>query len=302
MKKKPLVLISFSGGETSGFMAQWLLKHKSDEYEFIVIFANTGRENEETLAFVHWCDQYFGLNVIWVEGVTNPVQRKGMSAKVVTYETADRSGAPMRGLIEKHGIPNKPNPICSRDLKARTIRAYMRSLGYKKSSYVTAIGIRADEIDRVSEQRIAEGLIYPLVTMQPMTKPMINFFWNNMPRRLQLKGWEGNCQVCYKKSLRKLLTIARKFPERFDFEVQIEKEFGHYVPEKRLKTLMDKGKEVNFPITYFRGNLSALDILKMAQEEDFEEASDDSVVYDESALVGYDLDKTDGCSESCEVF
>ena len=34
---KRVGLISFSGGETSAFMLQWLLKNKSDEYDFLDI-------------------------------------------------------------------------------------------------------------------------------------------------------------------------------------------------------------------------------------------------------------------------
>ena len=50
MKQK--LLVSFSGGETSAFMAQWLWKHKQDEYDMIFVFANTGQENEETLQII----------------------------------------------------------------------------------------------------------------------------------------------------------------------------------------------------------------------------------------------------------
>ena len=70
MKKK--LCVSFSGGETSGYMAQYLKKHKQDEYDMVFVFANTGSENEETLKFVDQCDKAFNLNVVWVEAVINP--------------------------------------------------------------------------------------------------------------------------------------------------------------------------------------------------------------------------------------
>jgi 3'-phosphoadenosine 5'-phosphosulfate sulfotransferase (PAPS reductase)/FAD synthetase len=65
MKKKGL--ISFSGGETSGFMLWWLLNNKSHEYDFKVVFANTGRENEATLDFVKKCGEQFGVEIVWIE-------------------------------------------------------------------------------------------------------------------------------------------------------------------------------------------------------------------------------------------
>ena len=40
IKKK--LLVSFSGGETSAYMAQWLKANKSNEFEMIFVFANTG--------------------------------------------------------------------------------------------------------------------------------------------------------------------------------------------------------------------------------------------------------------------
>lgn len=67
MKKK--ALISFSGGETSGYMLWWLLNHKSEEYNFVITFANTGRENEETLEFVKNCGEYFNVKIVWLEAI-----------------------------------------------------------------------------------------------------------------------------------------------------------------------------------------------------------------------------------------
>ena len=70
MNKKTM-FVSFSGGRTSGYMCHYLIQNKSDEYDFIFVFANTGLEHEKTLEFVDKCDKHFGLNLVWVEAVVH---------------------------------------------------------------------------------------------------------------------------------------------------------------------------------------------------------------------------------------
>lgn len=299
MNKKKL-LVSFSGGETSAFMAQWLLKHKSDEYEMIFVFANTGQENEETLEFVDKCDKEFGLGVVWVEAVVHHGKRKGTTHKVVNFETADRDGVVFEEVIKKYMIPNIQNMICSRELKERPITSYARSIGWKRSDYETAIGIRTDEFDRMSERRKENRIIYPLISMQPMTKPMISFFWKNMPFRLNLKGYEGNCKTCWKKSFRKLGTIAQETPEKFGFFKRMEEKYGNFISDGRKHN--DK---IQLPIRFFRTNKDVAYIFnEVVNDPKFKRADDDSINYetDNTLTDGIELDMSNGCIESCEVF
>lgn len=296
------LLIGFSGGETSAFMAQWLKAHMSNKYEMIFVFANTGQENEETLEFVDKCDKHFGLNVIWVEAIINPIIGKGTRAKIVTFETAYRHKLkngidPFKAHIAKYGIPNMENLACTRELKTNTIKAYARSLGWKRNNYETAIGIRIDEIDRVSERKDLDRIIYPLVSMQPMTKPKINFWWRLQPFRLELKGYEGNCMVCHKKSLRKLLSIAKVTPEKFDWVIEAEAQFENFIPPTHAHN-----KKIKLPVRFFRNHLSAREIIEMSKEP-FEMAVDDAQnYYEQKELFGHELDTSNGCSESCEAF
>lgn len=231
---KPKLLLSFSSGATSAFMTQWCLENLKDHYEMIVVFANTGEEKEESLIFAHQCDKYFNFNLVWVEAITDMRYRKGVKAKVVNFETADRKAGPFKAMVAKHGIPNKMFKHCSRELKQRAIEAYLKSIGW--INYYKAIGIRSDEIDRMSENRKENRIIYPLITMIPMGKPDINAFWHKMPFKLNIKSYEGNCKVCFKKTLRKLLTLARQDPSLFTAFQEMETEFEHFVPETRTNS------------------------------------------------------------------
>lgn len=280
MKEK--LLISFSGGKTSAFMTKWLLENKKNEYEMKVVFANTGLENEKTLEFIKKNSEYFGFECIWVEAVTNPIHGKGVSAKVVTFETASRNGEPFDESNAKHGLPNMTNPKCTRELKAYAIKAYLRDIGWKK--YYTAIGIRNDEIDRMNDKRKELRLIYPLISMIPTKKEDINKFWKEQPFNLEIKEHQGNCNCCWKKSLKKLLTIAKENPNQFDWWAEQEKKYENFIPDSRKHN-----PNIKLPIRMFRGNRSVSDILELSKQP-FE------------AFIDKDFEQSNGCEETCEAF
>lgn len=280
------LFISFSGGETSAFMAQWCLREWADRYdEVICLFANTGQENEETLYFVSQCDRAFGLNVVWVEAEVHHGKRKGNTHRVVDFQTASRAGEPFEDTIRKYGLPNRSYPHCTRELKMNPMISYLRSIGWE--SYDTAIGIRADEIDRVSPTRKEKRLLYPLVSDVPMTKPDINAWWEAQPFRLPLRGYEGNCKWCWKKSLRKHLTLITDHPDWYEFPDRMEREYGL------------AGHNVDgTPRTMFRENRSVADLKALAAAGGWERPEDDS----RTQQMSLNLDVPGGkCSESCEV-
>lgn len=282
------ILVSVSGGETSMYMAQWLKKQWGKTNDLKYIFANTGEENEATLEFIEKCSQYFDLPIIWVEAVFNGY-KKGVSAKVVSFETASRNGEPFKEMIKKFGIPNMGFPHCSRELKASAINAYCRQIGFKID--FKCIGIRADEIDRTPTKK---NIVAPLIK-EGFTKEHRNIFWRDMPFRLQLKGYEDNCKVCWKKTLRKLLTIAKYHPERFENFRKWEKEFEFFVPPTQ------KAKRV-VPLRFNRKNLTIDEILELSKQP-FEEAKDDRFLFNlHGVQLELELDLSNGCIESCEPF
>ncbi len=279
--EKNKCIISFSGGRTSAYMTYLLLTKEKNTYDYVVVFANTGKEREETLEFVNNCDKYFGFNTVWVEAVTNNEFGVGTSYKVVNYETASRSGEPFEGMIKKYGLPNVSFPHCTRELKTNTIRSYAKSLGW--NGYYTAIGIRVDEIDRVSPDHEKKKYIYPLVTYQYSTdKKTVNEFWKNQSFDLKLKPYQGNCDLCFKKSYKKLAKMVSDDNGVIDWWRDMETKYENYIPVTR--------KNSKPPIRIFRNNKNTDYIIKLSK-------------LTESQLSLFtELEISNGCTESCEVF
>jgi 3'-phosphoadenosine 5'-phosphosulfate sulfotransferase (PAPS reductase)/FAD synthetase len=287
INKKDRLLISFSGGETSGYMTSLLLKNNHYE-ETVVLFANTGQESEATLDFVDRCDKHFNFNVVWLETKVFHNERKGSGFTVVNFNSAARQGEPFEEIIKKYGIPNQKQPICTRELKLAPITKYVRSLGWENGSYDTAIGIRLDELDRVSAKFSENRIVYPLIDLK-ITKQEVRAFWETQPFRLNLHEHEGNCKWCWKKSKRKLLTLAKENPAIFDFPAKMEAMYGN----------AGFNLDPEYQRVFFRGAKSTKDILAEA-ELPFEPFVDGYRVT--IANFDEDLDSAGACSESCEVF
>lgn len=289
------LFISFSGGETSALMT-WAILNRGfrENYDEVrVVFANTGQENEETLEFVRRCDEAFGFGTVWVESVVHYGERRSPTARIVDFRTASRDGAPFEAMCAKYGIPNPKFPNCTRDLKLRPMLDYLRSDGWSPGSYDTAIGIRVDEIDRMSVKARENRVVYPLIDWVPTTKPEVNAWWAAQPFRLRLRGYQGNCSWCWKKSARKHLTLMSETPRIFDFPERMEQLYGRIGPE------MSKMPE-GYRRTFFRGNRGVADIrAELAANPSFIRSGDDA-----SPTADFDprLDVGGGCEESCEVF
>ena len=303
MNRKKLV-VSFSGGETSAFMTWWVLhsEYVAKTYcEIKIIFANTGQENEATLEFVKNCDQYFKFKTVWVEAVTHHNLRMAPTSKVVSFKTADRVGKVFEDTIKKYGVPGPKFKHCSRVLKMSPIQHYVEhTLGWPRKSYDLAIGIRADEMDRISTNRHLRCIVYPFIQWVKITKPNVNDWWRQQSFRLELKGYQGNCKWCWKKSLRKHFTIISETPKVYDFPERMEKLYGLVGPEFSQKKVQERGPvPVGYRRHFFRGNVSTemLKALYQQNRDNFKKFDDDSVVYKD-----FVLDLGGGCEESCEVF
>lgn len=309
---KETMCIAFSGGRTSAMMTKILLGNFGDKYNFKVVFCNTGHERESTLKFVDMCDKEFGFNTTWIEAVTNFKKGKGVSAKVVNYETAYRNYLkngidPFEQVIKKHGITNQDFPTCTREMKTGAVRAYMRDLaGHKKKDYKVMLGIRTDEPKRLNWEKAKRDKLRYFAELRNVTKSDVNEFWSKQSFDLELKSYQGNCILCWKKSDRKLFTIIqegilandKELVSELDWLKHIENKYGSYFP---------RGGEYTYEfMRFFRHRRSIADVIEESYLLDLSDfAKDESHIIDTAkqlAMWSEDLDSNGGCSESCEAF
>lgn len=243
MKKK--LLITFSGGRTSAFMARFIQLHDGyKDYEKLYIYANTGKEDENTLIFIDKCSKEWGIDVVWVEAEVIHEKGKGTKYKIVDFESASRKGQPFEQVIKKYGLPSKLYRHCTRELKEVPVHKYAKEILGK--GYYTAMGIRADEKHRLSARK---KYIYPLVEIN-IDEKFIRNWWDKQSFDLDLKDYQGNCDLCFLKSVRKKLTIIKEIPNKADWWDEME----------------DKYSEEKQPIMDVYRDLSIPKLIKIAQE------------------------------------
>jgi hypothetical protein len=234
-----LYLMMFSGGRTSAVLAKHL-KENPDKYKNVIyVFLNTGKEREKTLKFVDKCDKEWGLSVVWLEAVINNGKGNGTTFKEVNFETASRNGEPFEAMLKKYPLPTNFASNCTRELKQRPVEDYVRWLKshiYKNYEIIRVIGIRADEAHRKSIHAEKEKIIYFLCDEIPFNSKMIRMFWDNQSFDLGLKDYEGNCDLCFKKSLKKRLTIIKENPESAKWWLEMENKYAEYYTEIEYDT------------------------------------------------------------------
>lgn len=219
-------VVSFSGGRTSALMLARMVEVGLAP-DVHVLFANTGKEREETLQFVRDVGEHFKVPVRWLERWR--AEGGKPAVREVTFETASRRGEPFAALVtERKFLPNPVTRYCTQELKIRVMKAWMRGQGYEH--WTNVVGLRADEPHRVAKQRAKEGreqwdLAFPLFD-DGITKADVVLFWKRMPFDLQLRSLEGNCDLCFLKGVEKRRRIIEDRPESATWWVEQEVRVG----------------------------------------------------------------------------
>lgn len=199
-------VISFSGGRTSGYMLRRILDEglRPDVH---VIFADTGKERDETYQFVceierRWC-------------LVHRVFRPGYFTQLIT---------------DRNVLPNPVMRFCTQELKIRPMRDWMLARGYEH--WTNVVGIRADEPRRVArmteaaEKRSERWDIALPLALAGVTEAEVMAFWAAQPFDLQLHQHEGNCDLYFLKGPKKRQQIMRNRPDLALWWVEQEERMG----------------------------------------------------------------------------
>jgi 3'-phosphoadenosine 5'-phosphosulfate sulfotransferase (PAPS reductase)/FAD synthetase len=216
-------VISFSGGRTSAYMLWRVLQSNNGlPDDAVVCFANTGKEEDATLQFVHNCETNWNVPIVWLEFTA--IKPK---FRIVDFQTASRAGEPFEQLIKsKKYLPNSVMRFCTTELKVLAIDRYMKFIG--KKDYVTMVGIRADEPRRVAKMRDnKDEKITPLATAK-ITEKDVWKFWSENSFDLALAKFSGasNCDLCFLKGGKIIQGLIREKPERAIWWAKMEKAIG----------------------------------------------------------------------------
>lgn len=215
-------VISFSGGRTSAYMLWRVLQaNEGMPSDAIVCFANTGKEEEATLDFVHQCEINWGVPIVWLE-----YRAEKPRFAVLNYQSASRNGEPFEMLIEKKKyLPNMVARFCTQELKVLTIDRYLKSKGIDE--YITFVGVRADEPRRVAKIRSQNDKFCPLAE-DGITEGVVWDFWNKNVFDLKLPKVSGasNCDLCFLKGVGIIKSLITEKPDRAIWWAKMEEKIG----------------------------------------------------------------------------
>jgi 3'-phosphoadenosine 5'-phosphosulfate sulfotransferase (PAPS reductase)/FAD synthetase len=212
----------------------------------VVCFANTGKEDEATLKFVHDCSVNWNIPIVWLEWRDNKA-----GYEVVNFETASRNGEPFRDMcIKRKALPNGFMRFCTGELKIDVVHKYLKDSGHGTSEQPCSqmIGIRSDEQRRVVKMRGKSGADHKKDWIGDFLVPLadagvvsshIGSFWESQPFNLQTpmyngKSFHSNCDLCFHKPVAQIVSLIQEKPERAVWWIEME----NYAKENFAKSVI----------------------------------------------------------------
>lgn len=204
-------VINFSGGKTSAYMT--INEYREGD---LVIFCDTGREHPKTYKFINDFEAFENIPIIRLK-----------------YD-----GGFENLINKKKAIPNNFKRFCTIELKVKTARRYLRSIGINE--YENFVGFRYDEPIRVSRRKQHWKKVidkFPLYEKR-ITKEIVNKFWNEKNYNLEIPSILGNCDLCFMKGKNAIINILSSYPELADKWIVDEEKIGKtYFNDINFKTL-----------------------------------------------------------------
>ena len=120
-----------------------------------------------------------------------------------------------------------------------------------------------------------------------------NRFWKDQPIQIKIPAFKGNCDLCFEKSNRKLLTIINEEPEKAKWWDKMIKEHGQTL--KADSPSYNDLLEANGGMTFYRG-YNTIEKLTLMASEPFTKSSDEYIY--ENDLFDLEGD----CGSGCAVF
>lgn len=283
------IFCSVSAGYSSVMMAL-KIKEWYPDHNIIYAMANTSKEREESLKFMDECDKHYGLNIAWVEASINQERGKGTNYRIVDFDSLKINGEIFEEGIKKYGIPSKINKWCNRELKIVPLKKYVDDI-FGAKNYSIAVGMRADEMDRVSSEYKTNNVFYPLMDNN-LGKKDRNRFWKDQPIKITIPAYKGNCDMCFEKSNRKLITTILEDPDKLVWWDKMIKKYSKITIEgKNSYNYYAEDKGMNF----YRGNKTIEELVEMSKLP-FKKATDEYIYQNDL----FDLEGD--CGSGCKVF
>jgi 3'-phosphoadenosine 5'-phosphosulfate sulfotransferase (PAPS reductase)/FAD synthetase len=218
--------ISFSGGRTSAYMLWRVLQSNGGlPGEAVVLFANTGKEEEATLRFVRDCSERWAAPISWVE-----FRDADPDWTLVDFASASRNGEPFEALMRKRRLlPNPVSRFCTMEMKIRPMARYLRSLGFEGTmddlENFSWVGIRADEPRRAAKM----GRSRAPLAVAGVTAADVGRFWATNDFDLGLpnmngRTMHGNCDLCFLKPAAQVQSLIAEKPERAIWWARMEQD------------------------------------------------------------------------------